>query len=386
MLGCDLAFGPSSPGPLPLARLNVSSNYWSEMAFASRPRGPWDWNQPWLYGILATVLILTIVGVGIATGAIHRHTPNGPVVITSPSPGHSPSPTPRTTPSPTPSPSVVAQLKGKIAVSNGQPGSGGWITFPGGTFTPDPASNVALPTGWAPGLAHDLALNKWVPVPRDWVSPDGKKYVYFDSTTFHVVGYQSSDWLFSPPVTGINSYWTVLWAENDGVYVTSPGLGVWRVGYGGGMRQVTNNGYWSVANGKYAYGTLTSSVPQGAATTVVRVDLASGTVVDVFTRPGMRSTAVGVASDGGAVVLSTDSAPVPTMAQLWLAQPGTAVQIVQTISNSSMPGPGFTVYSVVADSMGSWIATTSGLYLFSKQSGLELASTVTGPLASTLRP
>src|SRR5579872_968893 len=221
------------------------------MAFASKPRGGSDWNTPWLYGVAATVLILVVVGVGIATGAIHGHTPSGPVVVTSPSPGSSPHPTL----SPTPSPSLVAQLKGRIAISNGQPGSGGWLTFPGGTFAPDPGSNVTLPSGWAPGLTHDLALNKWVPVPRDWVSPDGKKYVYFDGTTFHVVGYQASDWLFSPPVAGLNTYWTVLWAENDGVYVTSPGLGIWRVGYGGGTRQVTGSGYWSVANGKYAYGT-----------------------------------------------------------------------------------------------------------------------------------
>lgn len=106
---------------------------------------------------------------------------------------------------------------------------------------------------------------------------------------------------------------------------------------------MTHTGYWSAANGKYAYGTLTSSVPQGAATTVVRIDLASGAVVDVFSRAGMPSAAVGVASDGAAVILSTDSGPVPAMAQLWLAQPGNAAQIMQTMSSSSMAGAGFTV-------------------------------------------
>ena len=362
------------------------------MALATKPRGGSGWGSPWLYGVLATVLILGVVWVGIATGALHAHTPGGPSAITSPSPSHSPSPTARTTPSPTPAPSVVGRIKGKIAVSNGQPGSGGWIAFPGGAFTPDPGSNVALPSGWSPGLTHVLGLNRWVPVPRDWVSPDGKRYVYFDGTNFHVVQPSAADSLLSPPASTTNVYWTVLWADNAGVYVTAQGpstLGIWWVAYGGGTRRVTSAGYWTVADGKFAYGSPVPSAPQGAANTIVRVDLASGATVDVFSRPGMRSSAVGVDADGGAVVLAYDSVAQPTFAQLWLAQPGAATQILQTAITPSMGptmgGPGISVYSVVADSMGTWISMNLGLYLYSKQSGLEPASTVTGPLGSTLR-
>ena len=62
--------------------------------------------------------------------------------------------------------SADAPMDGDAA--HGATGHGGFIQFPSGAFTPDPAS---LGT-------YDRALSKWLPVRRDWVSTDGKLYAF----------------------------------------------------------------------------------------------------------------------------------------------------------------------------------------------------------------
>jgi hypothetical protein len=49
---------------------------------------------------------------------------------------------------------------------DGVVGTGGFINFPSGTFARDPKSMTTYVSG------------KWVPVPRSWVSPDGRRYTY----------------------------------------------------------------------------------------------------------------------------------------------------------------------------------------------------------------
>src|SRR5206468_1723452 len=75
--------------------------------------------------------------------------------------------------------------------AQGQVPSGGFISFPGGQFSPDPASeiivdgsryrSVAQPYlyGGGPGPgAYDLQMRRWLPpTPRN-VSPDGSHYAY----------------------------------------------------------------------------------------------------------------------------------------------------------------------------------------------------------------
>ena len=52
--------------------------------------------------------------------------------------------------------------------SDGTIGTGGFISFPSGKFTDDPASLGS----------YDAAVGKWLPVPRAWISPDGRSYAY----------------------------------------------------------------------------------------------------------------------------------------------------------------------------------------------------------------
>src|SRR5260370_1415117 len=75
-----------------------------------------------------------------------------------------------------------------LPVYAGPPGSGGFITFPGGSFVADPKSAVTLPTvaggsptppGYCPGytgLTHNRALTRRLPVPDRWGSPTCAHY------------------------------------------------------------------------------------------------------------------------------------------------------------------------------------------------------------------
>ena len=106
-------------------------------------------------------------------GGAPSPTPNRVIVSAPP-----PSPVPSATPTP---PSLLATLNCRIAVSTGNPGSGGFVAIPGGQFTADKASDVDLPgQSGASGLSYSVALRKWLPVPRSWITPDGKRYVYWN--------------------------------------------------------------------------------------------------------------------------------------------------------------------------------------------------------------
>jgi hypothetical protein len=325
----------------------------------------------------------------------------GPVAATSPTPSPSSlaSPTPNASPSPTES--VLARLHGKIAISNGLPtaGSGGWITFPGGAFTADPASDVRLPLlgeyyDLSYGLTQVKALNKWVPVPRGAVSPDGQNYAYFDGSSFHVVRSGLSELLLDPPKTTLtDARWVVLATEAQGLYVRCTGAfcggyGLWWVPYSGPSVTVASSGNWTATDGKYAYGT-DANTPTGMM--VERLELSTGARTPVFSLPGVELTAVGVADGGRVVVLATPvlGAPQPGPAQIWLAGGGEPGKIYEGPASNGGGGTTgtsrFAVYSVIADTMGTWIATSRGLYIYSPAGGLELASPVAGPLASAFR-
>ena len=266
--------------------------------------------------------------------------------------------------------------------------------LPGGAFTADPASSVRLPQlgdyyDLAYGLTHVKALNKWVPVPRSAVSPDGLKYAYFDGTSFHVVRSGAPELLVNPPAAGLpDAKWVILATENNGLYVRCAGAfcasnGLWWLPYTGTSVTVASSGYWTATDGKYAYGTPSTTVGEAW---VQRLELSTGARNTMFSLPNVDLSAVGVTDAGRVVVLATplrgSSQPGPT--QLWMAGTGEPLKIFESASGATGTS-GFAVFSLVADTMGTWIATSKGLYLYSQAAGLELASPVAGPLASAFR-
>jgi len=344
----------------------------------------------WLIAGAAAALIVLVaaaISAGLGTGIFNRNPIPGPVAVSpgpSPSPSTSPIPSPSPSQQPAPPQSVLASLSCKIAISNGAIGSGGWVSLPGGQFAYDPASHVSVPGysygSYAFGLTQDLALDRWLPVRREWVTADGLNYVFQDwayGNGIAVVDRSGGSRLLAYLPAGA---WTILSAESEGVYVdTSPGLLL--VGWDGVIHQVAATGNWQAIGNGYAYGTNSNQLPAGAANTVIRRDLRSGATIDLFTAPGLTSRVAGFGAGGVPVVAASDSRTF----EIWVvgATPARLLSWPQPVANPM--GHVISIESVLGDSHGTWIATNEALYLYNPTPGLEQASTVTGQLASNCR-
>lgn len=338
--------------------------------------------------VVVPVMGILAVGAGIAT----------PIALQA-TRGHRAPVAAKATPTPSPTPTVSATpvpvvLSCRLPISNGQPGGGGFVTFPAATFAPDSRSGVTIPgNGNVFGLSYNRAAGRWLPVPRPWVSPDGSHYAYLDfrNNTIHGITVATgADTYLGPKPNGAASSarlagagWQPIEALDEGLYAAPAGgpnatAGLWLFPFSGaGERQVTSSNYWHEIGGGGAWGTSSPSVPEGAANTIMRLDLRAGSTQDWFTRPGLQSHVMGFDADGHPVVqaISRDET------QVWrLMGPGKADQLLAAKTNGNDPNRLF-VDSVLGDRNGIWIATNQGLYL-TTASGTQKVSTVTGQLAA----
>ena len=302
---------------------------------------------------------------------------------------------PTSSPSSSPVP-LVSTLACKLPVSNGQLGSGGFVTFPQAAFTADPASAVKTDNSY--GLSFDRAFGRWVPVPRSWVSPDGTRYAYWEWQTRSIQAVAvatGAETALGPKPNGPASAarlnpgagWLVIEALDSGVYAVPNGgyqsssAGLFLFPWSGiGELQVTGSGFWHAIGGGAAWGTVSQSVPEGAANTILRLDLGGGSPAEWFSRPSLQSRVVGFDLTGHPVVEASSK----NVMEAWLVtgqSNGTKLlSLTPTPGQQNPAGPGRPVLqSVVGDDRGIWLATSDGLY-FSASGRTEKVSTVTGQL------
>lgn len=303
-------------------------------------------------------------------------------------------PSPGTPPAASPTP-LAGTLSCRLPISSGQPGSGGFVTFPSAAFAADPASSVKPEEGYGYGLSYDRSAGKWLPVPRSNVSPDGARYTYWDWPTksIRIVSVSGgSETSIGPRANGAASAarlnaqsWQVIEALDEGVYASplgETGAGLWLFPWSGsGERQITSTGFWHAVGGGAAWGTVSQSVPEGAANTILRMDRGGGAQVDWFSRPGLQSRVMGFDSSGHAVVQATSK----DVTEVWLVigqGNGTRLLTIPPPAPQQQ-GPGGPIrpylQSVVGDDKGVWLATSDGLYI-STSARTEKVSTVTGQL------
>jgi hypothetical protein len=250
------------------------------------------------------------------------------------------------------------------------------------------------------GLTYDRAAGKWLPVARNAVAPDGGHYAYWEWQTrsFQAIDVGTgSETVLGPKPNGaasaarINSNagsWQLLDAADTGVYATfstgyqGGGPGLWLFPWSGsGERQVIAADFWQAIGGGAAWGTVSQSVPEGAADTIIRLDLSGGGPSDWFSRPGLHSRVIGFDSDGHPVVEASSK----DVTEVWLITGQSSSSKLLTVppptqQGQNGPGPGRAVLrSVVGDGNGIWLATTDGLYLAAGDR-VEKVSTVTGEL------
>ena len=294
------------------------------------------------------------------------------------------------------------QLTCTLPIYAGPPGSGGFISFPSGNFTPDPKSGVTLPSpspgsaspqpiggpgyGYGyPGLSWDLVQKKWLPVPYTWVTPDGSKYAYLSSNSIYVQDVADS----AQVELGEGKSWQIIGVLADGVYAMNAqtsGLaaGLWLLPFSSPARQITTQGYWQGVTAGAAYGTATSAVPQGVSNTIIRLDLKTGAIdQNWFTRPGSNSYVSGFDGHGNPVLYVNSFTGQGS--EVWISTgPGTANPIMGSQSGVFPNG------TPVPDSHGVWFSASiqnfgnsggSGQVLYVPNSGVYVMTNIGGQLA-----
>lgn len=294
-------------------------------------------------------------------------------------------------------------LNCRLPVYAGGPGSGGFVVFPGATFVPDPNSAVIAPSpspgspspppnpyygypqGWW-GTTYDRAYTRWLPVPRNWVTPDGTRYAYPG-----VGGVYVQDIVKGTNVElGEGQAWSVLDVESEGVYATSPpGAGLWLLPFSGAVTQITAVGYWQGVAAGAAYGTETSAVPQGATNTIIKLDLKTHTTTPWFSRTAAQSRVLGFDGQGDPIIAASGNNPgsgggsAYGGTETWITTgPNLGVPIAVFMYGPYNQQSGFAPNGpVVADSHGLWFSGNGAIVLYVTGSGWYSMATLGAQVA-----
>src|SRR5579872_1963898 len=182
---------------------------------------------------LAAVLFLTAC----AGGSQPTATSSSTAAATAGHPSGSAPTTPASTatysPSVSSSPGEASTLSCRLPVISPTTGAeppGGWISFPGGQFTRDPASLPGRLQSHVP--SYDRAIGRWVPVEANNVAPDGATYILHGDSSLPTNGFYLVDartgvrrlvLSADGPPQALGS-WTVVQYASEGVYLWSTGI------------------------------------------------------------------------------------------------------------------------------------------------------------------
>ena len=163
------------------------------------------------------------------------------------------------------------------------------------------------------GLTYDWFDAKWLPVPRQWLTPDDIRYAYpaQDGSIHMVFPYTGAD-TSVPDSKALLGY--LLAVEPDGIYGTPGPLILERIGWDGGIT-VIDQGHYSntvlVGSGGVAYGSKDS----GTVHDIDRIDTRTGSVQPWFRSISENLRAVGTDGYGNPLIVAVDS----TGGSIWLA-------------------------------------------------------------------
>ncbi len=256
-----------------------------------------------------------------------------------------------------------------------------------GAFITFPAASMSIDNNGTGGAYFDRAFNRWVPVTRESVSPDGAHYAYAnpEDNMLHVVDVVGGkERTFSLSAIGANYVFDY---AADGIYMTFgfEGLhGLWLVDpVTGSSHQVPgiSSPEAGAGGGVFWVGEVNPADPQPINTAssagilpdqVTRVDVKTGSRTPWLYRPG-----VGLGVDG----LDVRGHPLIGLVNKWmdtstlelLIAPDAASQ--KTIYKGPLVG---TLGATIADSHGVWFGSAQGIYLYSDSGGLQKVSNQPG--------
>jgi hypothetical protein len=278
---------------------------------------------------------------------------------------------------------VDVGLRCRLPVYAGGAGSGGFLVLPDHTFVVDPRSAVTLPPpsgtssplsnpygGQAQyGLSYDFALGKWLPVQPQWVSPDGKHYAYADyASGIYVIDASTN----AQVELGEGKRWQLFTVTNTSVFAEElQQAGLVEMSFAGATRQVTTTGYWQAVGGGAAYGTATSAVPQGVATTILRLDLATGKSQPWFQLDGAQPTVAGFDGAGHPLMWVNVYGYGPYMTYVW---------VVNGLGDATVLASGQFNGSIITDSHGIWISGNQQIILVKPGVGVFVVANIGGQI------
>jgi hypothetical protein len=257
-----------------------------------------------------------------------------------------------------------------------------FVSLPAGTASVDPQARAMVGNAW--GLYYDRAFSRWLPVPRQSVSPDGKHYAYgapgLNQTkvpTMHVVDVATgADHVFAAPTGAWFVAYAVLDYSSDGIYLMTN----YEVSHGVALMNPQTGAIKSVAdlpdiqassgNRTFWVGTVNPADPNplaGLSTQPNQLDrfsLVDRTRVAWFYRPSTAPRVIGFDIQGHPFVWAVNGKngviDGDYGAELLLL---TSPQSRRSIFKGSAQLFGSSVVTI-SDSHGTWLGTDHGIYLY----------------------
>ena len=269
----------------------------------------------------------------------------------------------------------------------GQENQPGFIDTSTGVFTADPKGAAALQghqgadviDAWA---SYDAAQHRWLPVPREWVSPDGSKYAYGDDHGIHVVSVSTGADSIVPGTTlstdprGLHYF--VLAYQPDGIYVSE----VSQISGGGivlldpataTLKEVSTDatGLGIFVSGGQAWwtGNPNAASPDPYVYHQPLTGVAGQHAESWFSRDGYTPYVLGAAAEGQAMVVVHAFAG----DELWILATPNISHMVGSAPDLSGNASVVPFRTAVADTSGWWIGGKNGVF-FSDGSGLQTVS------------
>jgi hypothetical protein len=341
----------------------------------------------------ATILLISLSSCGaLPPVAIHPSPVIGGATPQSPPAGATPSHSTTTTAIPS---QAVPATPCRLPVSGILPGSGGFVEIPGGQFTLDPSSDVAMPgqpdpAGLRRGYTYDPVHSKWLPVPMDWVMPDFSSYAYVSSDTGTQPSVHRVD-----TVTGQDTVWPhgdqlyahLVAVRPEGIY-GAPGPEILVQVDPTGVQYTVdqgNNGLFEVITASHLFASKWTTSASGAYELgdVYRIDANTGAATLWFSNLSTTNVPIGLDSAGNPIIaggVQSRRTGQIVASKIWIAGPpssGAGPQVLY--SNDSDPlliqGPPAVSHGAI------WFETDHGLYEYDNLGGFQQVSTTSAYIA-----
>jgi hypothetical protein len=239
------------------------------------------------------------------------------------------------------------------------------------------------------GTSYNRAQHRWMPVPREYVSPDGRAYAYAapragPSPGVHIVDLATLRDTVVPGTSGDPDprgyHYYVVSYQPDGVYLTRVnqlgGGGLWRLDPAtGALTQVSSDapgsGVYVVEGEAWWTSPHSSSSPDDPYVYHQYLTGAQGQHAETWLqRPGFRVDVIGVAS-GRAVVVADSAGTI----EMWLLTSAASATQIYGAAGSGSVGTYPPFLTAVAEPTGWWIGSRSGLFFASKDAFGRVAAT-----------